>query len=1174
MKRIIYMLFLLPIFLRGQDNNQNFIKSVEYRQAGSGNPKITVDYLDGFGRIIQKVDNKGSATGMDLVKHFEYDQGKQVKEYLPFATNQSNMPFYPNADQSTLNYSPYMGKSPVSEKLFESSPLNRIVKQGAPGEDWQINPSINNDHTVKFEYISNVQNEVKNYFANTTWNAGLGVYEIQLVDRGYFAANDLEKSVTKDENWTSGTENTIEEFKNKEGRIVLKRTFNSGAHDTYYVYDKFGNLIYVIPPLVTNPLVQLDDLCYQYKYDKRKRLIEKKLPGKQWEFMVYDRGDKLIATGPVYSPFSNLAGSGWLVNKYDAFGRIVFTGWYNGTEATNVGRKTIQATLNFQSNFYESRSNPLTINGIVIGYTNNTFPTSNMQILSVNYYDNYTFPSAMPLPPSIEGQTVISDAKNLATSKWLRVLKNTNDQQGELHLFYYDAKGREIGTYKRNEFGGFTQIDTRLDFAGKKLYVKTIHKRDSNAVPLNVLDQYSYTAEDRLLSHTQQINNQATQLIAKNSYNEIGELISKNVGGTDVTGASSLQTVDYRYNIRGWLTDINNAEPEGSAGFTLGQGDLFGYKVNYNRVTESQNSSVVFSSQSIGGLVKPLFNGNITETFWISSNDNQLRKYGYQYDALNRIVGAYYQKPKSINPTPGSYNEQVTYDKNGNIQNLKRKGNLDSPVFAIEIDDLAYIYNGNKLIRVNDATNNPEGFKDNAYGSSTNDYEYDTLGNITKDLNKNIIRIKYNHLNLPTEILFNDGRKIVYLYNSDGQKLQKSIVTTETTITTDYQDGFQYENQVLKFFPHAEGYVNVTGSTFNYVFNYKDHIGSIRSSYAWDERGGRLVIINENNYYPYGLQHKSYNTQSYVFVPSANGPGYHTAEIVQQGGKTPASPYKYKFHGKELQDELGYDMYDFGARNYDPALGRWMNIDPLAEVSRRWSPYNYALDNPVYFIDPDGMRAIASVEDIEDCCPGLPFNNVAPKNNSPVGQALGDFTPSKETNYYFSQASEAFKKVFSYDVGASAGYSVGVEGKVGPAKLEGEVSLVSVSVSSTKKNLIEGKLEGVSAKVSASAWDAKAHAGVSTGSVKAELGKDLSVRTSTEGGKFSGGATMGKDTKLSLSNSLTFGASVKIPTPEGVSAKVGASVDLYSVGKGVVNTIKGGMSYLKDYASNVFSIKN
>jgi len=138
----------------------------------------------------------------------------------------------------------------------------------------------------------------------------------------------------------------------------------------------------------------------------------------------------------------------------------------------------------------------------------------------------------------------------------------------------------------------------------------------------------------------------------------------------------------------------------------------------------------------------------------------------------------------------------------------------------------------------------------------------------------------------------------------------------------------------LEFFPTAEGYYDYVGK--KYVYQYKDHLGNIRLSYAKNPATQVLEIIEENNYYPFGLKHNGYNDYA-------------------------DNSHKYKYNGKELQDELGLNMYDYGARNYDPALGRWMNIDPLAEKSRRFSPYTYALNNPVYFIDPDGMEAMSPI---------------------------------------------------------------------------------------------------------------------------------------------------------------------------------------------------------------------
>lgn len=105
----------------------------------------------------------------------------------------------------------------------------------------------------------------------------------------------------------SGKPGTTEEYKDKEGHVVLKRTFNLVGStvqvlSTYYVYDDLGNLAFVLPPnsnadagiTSTSNQTTLDNLCYQYRYDERNRQTEKKLPGKGWEFMVYNKLDQVI----------------------------------------------------------------------------------------------------------------------------------------------------------------------------------------------------------------------------------------------------------------------------------------------------------------------------------------------------------------------------------------------------------------------------------------------------------------------------------------------------------------------------------------------------------------------------------------------------------------------------------------------------------------------------------------------------------------------------------------------------------------------------------------------------------------------------------------------------------------------------------------------------------------
>ena len=1001
MKKYIYFLLILPFLALGQTATENYIKTTTYKGAGSTLPQVQVSYFDGLGRPIQQVAVGQSAAGKNIVTPIEYDAfGRQVKEYIPYSSGVNDLEFVPNPEADLLRFyqtDAYENTlNPYSEKQFEASPLGRVLEQAAPGNDWSLN---NPDrHTIRFDYQTNIDADaVKRFTVTSNWDEGKRLYNIPTsLTPANYEQFQLYKTITKDENWVSGLANTTEEFKDKEGRVVLKRTYakvNSGTelekHDTYYVYDQYGNLTFVLPPLVDTNLVVynsvLEGLCYQYKYDYRNRLVEKKLPGKQWEFIVYDKLDRVVATGPDYSPFVDLqsqtpAPIGWMITKYDCFNRPVYTGWSMASNIDTTERKNIQSALNNLTSFSESKTTSGTIDGIAVFYTNAISVTpGTFKLLTVSYYDDYDYPNSPPIPSSVvEGQQLVyynnstRKPKGLPTGSWERVLQNQSDTNGQRSYTLYDNKSRPVKSSTENYLGGYTEVENLVDFSGKTLQTVTRHQRTPNDEVIRTDEVFTYSGQDRLLTHTHQINHGEIQLLTASTYNEMGQLLSKNVGGTVTDGSSGLQKVDYTYNIRGWLTSINDTRD--LLDVNAATPDLFAFKINYNTLDNEQPE------------VKKMYNGNIAETRWRTNFDNLTRSYGYTYDALNRLTNAQYVRPSNPNnPNPAdiidTFNERLSYDKNGNIKTLVRNGGMESQTTVPVMDILTYGYSNtdkNKLIKVTDATTNTDGFKDGA--NTTEEYGYDPNGNMTRDDNKNIRSIVYNHLNLPTKIVFQNGGdfpSISYLYTATGKKIAKTVNIASRrpiTYTVDYLDGYQYESGKLLFFPTAEGYVKYTegvSNPFDYVFNYTDHLGNVRLSYGINPATGLLKKMEENNYYPFGLKHGSYNTEKMIIVPRPEpGPAVSAKFMMQKIDVLAAamelppgelitpeiySGYNYKYNGKELQDELGLNVYDYGSRLYDPARAGWSNIDPLAEKMRRFSPYNYCFNNPLRFTDPDGM---------------------------------------------------------------------------------------------------------------------------------------------------------------------------------------------------------------------------
>ncbi|MEO4728022.1 RHS repeat-associated core domain-containing protein, partial [Bacteroides uniformis] len=403
------------------------------------------------------------------------------------------------------------------------------------------------------------------------------------------------------------------------------------------------------------------------------------------------------------------------------------------------------------------------------------------------------------------------------------------------------------------------------------------------------------------------------------SYNHADRLlkVEHTLGGTKITLAdyaydnlgrlqskslhgSATNKLTYAYNVRGWLTGIS--------------GTKFTQNLYYNT-----------------GNGTARYNGSISSMTWKAGNESTVRGYKFTYDGLDRLLNATYGETAGINANTDRFSENVTaYDKNGNIKTLQRYGQTAASGYGL-IDNLTFTLAGNLLNRVDDAAAASAyggGFEFKDGVKQANEYTYDSNGNLTKDLNKGISTITYNVLNLPNMVTFSDGSTIAYTYGADGTKLKTVHKTGSTTTTTDYCGNVVYENGVQKLLLTDEGYVTLSDSKYHY--------------YLKDHQGNNRVVINQsgtveetNHYYPFGG----------VFASSGN-----------------VQPYKY--NGKELDAKKGLNWYDYGARHYDAALGRFTTVDPSAENYYSTSPFTYCLNNPLNYIDPLGTDTV-DVKDVD-----------------------------------------------------------------------------------------------------------------------------------------------------------------------------------------------------------------
>ena len=780
-------------FIRTRTPRQKISTTAQLEQLSPDKNSVQTDirYFDGLGRPLQSVQQQASPSGTDIVQPMAYDQyGRAVVNYLPYAETSGDGTYRPNAlvaGTGLLNfYNPSGGTSPQQANGivrtpypyagtgFEASPLDRVVEQGAPGVSWQLSTSgvTGAGHTVKTTYGSNTTaTEVVLWTVNTA--AGLGA-----TGTTKYGIGQLFKTTTVDENGNSAITYT-----DKLNQVVCKKAVNGASTlVTYYVYDYQGNLCYVIPPLPTasgsNTAVTLPtsftetnavflNFCYGYHYDSRNRQIEKKIPGKNWQYTVYNALNQ-----PILTQDPNQLSKGiWMVTKYDALGRVVMTGEYSSAST----RTALQGLANGLTNLWETFTNAATN----YGYSHVSYPDistgAGNKILTVSYYDSYDViantavnPSSANFPaPSSAVDTLEKHPRSLPVATLVNVLGTAN------YLFtvtHYDIYGHVAKVASQNYVGGSpaaNKFDTQeSQYSFQALPVKTTRKHYFSAstpqLTINTWNTYDHMNRPLLAKQQYKTATDTGKIItvSRTDYNPLAQLMTKHLHSTNTAAmpaaSTFLQHVNYRYNERGWLSRINNPDSLSDPVFTSTV-EVFSEQLDYDKSTNGYTG------------VTPQYNGNIASLRWqtkvpsVTSETQEVKGYVFTYDPLNRLTNAAYN---SVTSGASLYNEAITYDALGNILTLSRNSNAS----GTPLNNMTYSYmnagvRSNRLMSITDS-GSPSELQSTAY-------TYDANGSLVTDSKKSLITpIAYNELNLPSLVTFlTPGKTITYNYDARGKKL-------------------------------------------------------------------------------------------------------------------------------------------------------------------------------------------------------------------------------------------------------------------------------------------------------------------------------------------------------------------------------------------------------------------
>jgi RHS repeat-associated protein len=795
-------------------------------------------------------------------------------------------------------------------------------------------------------------------------------------------------------------------------------TYQPGEyHYTLYFYDQAGNLVKTIPPSGVKPNYNAsffadvatkrkahadaassnnEALATQYRYNTLNQVIAQQTPDAGLSKFWYDRLGRLAVSQNAQQALSKQ----YSYTQYDPLGRITEVG--QRPQATTMTQTISQNATALQSWLNDNAAG----NKEQITLTVYDIPYTALQITATDVAALYQ----QNLRNRVSYSMLFDNA-----SQQKQLMDGTVIGGNSATYYSYDIHGN-VDTLLQ-DFGNSIDVANAMNSTGNR-FKKIAYNYDLISGKVNLVN-YQWGQRDQFYHHyTYDEANRIKEVFtsqdsifwerdASYDFYRHGPL------ATATLGQNSVQQLDYAYTIQGWLKGVNSNRVGDNYNSYIK--DAYGYMLNYfagdykaiNTISPTAFTNVppVLPSSTTGA---SLFNGNISSMLVnIFSAGNSIKPllYGYRYDQLNRLVAmdAFDYNADHVSTAEGydvltaipDYKERISYDPNGNIKTYLRNGTTQGGTL-LAMDNLSYQYEknsaglivSNKLRYVHDqvaATNYPSDLDnqttntlaqvqaEKSKGITSDNYQYDAIGNLTKDAKEGIANIQWTVYGKIKNITKTDGTIIKYAYDAAGNRISKTVTAAGVTQATFYvRDA---TGNTLSVYCSGNAAVNGGHLTQSEVVLYgKDRLGVYNLKTDVETQVVSAVRIFTRSCKSYELTNHLGNVLATVADNFQRSADYPVEPILLTandyapfGAPLPGRAfnlgnrsYRYGFNGKENDNDVKGEgnQQDYGMRIYDPRVGRFLSVDPLTKSYPWYTPYQFAGNRPIVAIDLDGAEPL------------------------------------------------------------------------------------------------------------------------------------------------------------------------------------------------------------------------